>query len=70
MADDDMWAEDRDVWTKRDVGAYGAQASATKKTPAEYKTTYNTYTPSYNHYGSYGHGGQSYGGHAGYNNKW
>jgi len=34
-ADDDVWAEDYDTWSKKDAGAYGQAASAEKKVEAD-----------------------------------
>merc|ERR1712037_1035520 len=59
-ADDDQWAEDWDVWSKKDADAYGKAASAHRSQP---KITKTTYTPHVS-YGGYGYGGYGvYGGH-------
>merc|ERR1711934_404649 len=59
-ADDDQWAEDYDVYTKKGADAYGKAASAHRSQP---KITKTTYTPHVS-YGGYGYGGYGgYGGH-------
>ena len=56
-ADDDQWAEDRDVYVQKDIYGYGAAASAEARQPQIKKTTYHPQIS----YGGYGYGG--YGGY-------
>jgi hypothetical protein len=58
-ADDDQWAEDRDIYTQKDSYGYNKGASAEYSQPKITKTTYRPHV-SYGGYGygsDYGHGG-------------